>query len=184
MKRLGLYARKQITKELKTKFKEAEACFFVGFNKINAFSLNTMRNDFRKSEAAVFVTKNSLLKRTLDDLGWTEFNGFLEGETGIIFVYDADIIKTCKILVEFSRENEAFRLKGGMLKNKKIAPEEVKNLAKLPSKEILLGMAVNTLSSPLTGFLAAMNQVILKFVWAVKEIKEKKDTTGERSSSA
>jgi len=48
-------------------------------------------------------------------------------------------------------------------------------LAKLPSKEVLLGMAVSALAAPLSGFANVLNQVILKFVWAIEEIKKTKD---------
>jgi large subunit ribosomal protein L10 len=108
------------------------------------------------------------------DLGWEDLNGFLGQGTGIVFVYNKDIVKACKILVDFSKENENLQLRGGFLKTQKITPEELNALAKLPPKEILLGMVVNGFASPLMSFMSAMNNIILKFLWVVEEIKKTK----------
>jgi len=76
--------------------------------------------------------------------------------------------------MDFSKDNENLLIKGGILKDKKITLQEVKDLAKLPSREVLLGMAVGAMASPITGFLNALNQVVLKFLWTIEEIKKKK----------
>ena len=88
---------------------------------------------------------------------------------------DKDIVKTCKVLSEFAKEKEVLKVKGGVVKAKKITSDEVDTMAKLPTKEVLLGMAVYGMASPLSGFVNSLNQVILKFVWAIEEIKKVKD---------
>jgi large subunit ribosomal protein L10 len=84
------------------------------------------------------------------------------------------MVKAAKALIDFSKENESLQLRGGVIKGQKLAAENIAALAKLPSKEMLLGMAVSGFASPITGFLTALNQVILKFVWVIEEIKNKK----------
>lgn len=177
MKKIGLLIREKIVVELKEKVKEAEGCFFIGFSKIAAFPLNTLRNNLKDSKAGIFVAKNSLFKRALlEDLKQQQdLSGFLEAETGVVFAYDKDVVKTCKILVDFAKENEALQLKGGIIDNKKITLGELNALAKLPSKDILLGMAVSAIASPLTGVLSVFNQIILKFIWVIKEVNKQKE---------
>ncbi|UCD15743.1 MAG: 50S ribosomal protein L10 [Candidatus Omnitrophota bacterium] len=174
MKRIGLVFREKIIEEIKERVQDTKGCFFVGFNKVKASPYNCLRNDLHKVGSKVLVTKNSLLKRAFTDLGWQDLDGFLEGETGIVFVYDKDIVGACKIMVNFSKEREVLQIKGGFLGGEKVDSKQVAALAKLPSKEILLGMAVRGMASPLTGFVGALNQIILKFVWVVQEIKNKK----------
>lgn len=175
MKKIGLLVREQIVDEVKAKVKESEACFFINFNKIEAFPINSIRNNLKGVDSSVFITKNSLVKKVFKDLERPEAEEFLEGETGLVFVYDKDIVKAAKILVDFSKENENLQIKGGFLKEKKLDPKEFGALAKLPSKEVLLGMALNVMASPLTGFLTSLKQVILKFVWAIEEVKKTKE---------
>ena len=55
----------------------------------------------------------------------------------------------------------------------------ITDLAKLPPKEVLLGMAVSGIASPLTGFISTMNQMMLNFLWTVEEIRKVKDKQGK-----
>ena len=173
MKKIGLLTREKIIGEVQKKLEGTSGCFFVGFNKINALAFNALRSDLKGQGARVFVTKNSLLKRAFEGLKLDQLLEFIESETGLVLAYEEDVAKICKTLVNFSKENEALQLKGGVIEDKKISLEELKNLATLPSREALLGMVVYGLASPLTGFLNSLNQIILKFVWVVEEIKKK-----------
>jgi len=173
MKKLGVLVRENIVEEVKKRNEEAKGCFLFSFNKVNAFAFNTMRNNLRGAGARVFVAKNSLLKRAFSSLGWDD-NGSLTGaETAVVFVYDEDIVKACKILAEFAKENEVFQIKGGVLKDKKLTAKEILDMAKLPPREVLLAIAIGAMAAPLTGFLSAMNQVVLRFLWVVQEMQKK-----------
>ena len=175
IKKIGLLTREKIVEGLKQGVKDTEGCFFVGFNKVGAFPFNKLRNNLRDSGANVFVAKNSLFKRALNELGWEDVNSLLEAETGVVIVKDDDVVKACKILVEFTKETETLQLKGGIIKDKRVSPKELGVLAKLPSREVLIGTVVSVFASPLSGFLNTLNQIILKFVWVVEEIKKTKE---------
>jgi len=174
MEKVGLLTRERIVNQVEEKIKDTQGYFFIGFNKINAFALNNLRNDLKGAGAQIFVAKNSLFKRALEAQGVKEVEDLLSTETGAVFVFDKDVVGACKVLVDFSKENEAMALKGGVIQGDKITSKDVMALAKLPPKEILLGIAVSTLAAPLSGFVNSLNQIILKFVWAIEEIKKKK----------
>jgi large subunit ribosomal protein L10 len=175
MKKVGLIVREKIVDDIKDGAKDASACFFVKLNRIPAFSLNTMRNGLQRQGAKLFMAKNTLIKKAFKDVGYDDLEGLLGNETGVVFVHDQDAVKACKTLVDFIKENENIvELRGGFLSSKKISSKDMSDLAKLPSREVMLGIALGTMVAPLTGFLSAMNQVILKFVWTVEEIKKKK----------
>ncbi len=174
MKKVGLLTRERIIEELTGKIKDSRGYFFVGFNKVCAFPLNILRNNLRNYQAQIFVTKNSLFKRALVAAGHPEdLNEFLDTETGVVFIYGDDAVGVCKVLVDFAKETETLNLKGGVLEEKKLHGKELVSLSKLPSREALLGMAVSAIAAPLTSFLNSMNQVILKFIWVVEEIKNR-----------
>jgi len=175
MKRIGQVAREKIIEEIRADCKKSEGCFFISFNKVKAASISKLRNSLRVNASHVYVAKNALLQKAFDEVDKQGLVGFVNGETGVVFVYDKDIVKTCKALVDFAKENEILQLKGGFLKNRKVTTEEVTALAKLPSKEVLLGMAVGALAAPITGILSTFNQIILKFVWALEEVKKTKE---------
>ncbi len=175
MKKIGIICREKIVDQLKSEWAEFSGCIFIGLDKVSAFSFNRLRNGLRKEKSSVLVSKISLMKRALENLGVSSFEEFLDGPTGLVFVGTDGVVNVCKILFEFSKENEAFSLRGGFLNDKKINAKELEAISKLPSREFLMAQAVMTIASPLTGFLAAANNIILKFVWVVNEIKKKKE---------
>jgi len=175
VKKIGLVISERIVEDLKQGVQDTEGCFFVGFNKVGAYPFNELRNNLRDLGAKVVVAKNSLFKRALSELGRENIDDLLETETAVVIIKDEDIVKVCKTLVEFTKETEALQLKGGFIRDKKVDSKELTSLAKLPSREVLIGMVVSSFASPMSGFLIALNQVILKFVWVIKEIKKTKE---------
>ena len=176
MKKIGLLYREKAVDLLKENWQGSEACIFVGFNKVGAFAFNSLRNQLKNEESLILVSKNSLIKKALRDLKVSDFESLLSGSTGLVVVNGQDLVKVCKSLTEFSKENEGFSLKGGFLREKKLDEKDLIALSRLPSKDILLAQAVMTIASPLSGFVATLNNIILKFVWAVEELKKKKDS--------
>ena len=117
-----------------------------------------------------------MFKRVFDDLGWQDQEGFLgQKETGAVLVSDKDLVSACKLMVDFAKENEVLEIKGAQISSKKMSVKEVQAMAKLPSREVLLGMAVSGLAAPLSSFSRCLNQTIAKFVWAVEAIRKTKD---------
>jgi large subunit ribosomal protein L10 len=171
-KTIGLAIRENIIKKVQERVSSSSVYFFVGFSNVKSSSLSQLRNQLRLVDSYVFVAKNSLINKALEGLDLERLEDYLKGETGIISVYNEDIVKPCKAIVDFAKENEAFAIKGGIIEGRKINKEELESLAKLPGREVLLGQAVSGLAAPLTGFLACLNQIILKFVWVAEEIKK------------
>ncbi len=174
-KKVGIITSETIVLDLKEKLKDIEGLFFLSFTRLPAYPFNVLRNNLRAAGARVVITKNSLFSRTFKDLGWGDSPAFLESETAAVLVYDKDISGVCRTLVDFSLENEFLKIKGGLIHDKKVTPKEVEAIAKLPAKQVLMGMTVSALASPLTGFLSTMNQIILKVVWLVDELKKVKE---------
>ena len=175
-KKIGLLYREKMIDEIKEQYLRSQACIFVSFNKLKALEFNNLRIELEKINTRIFVSKNSLFKKALIALEKKDFDNFFMESTGLIFVFDEDIAKTCKALVDFAKKNEGCLIfKGGYLQEKVLEADDITKIFNLPSKDILLGMVVSGLASPLTGFLSSLNQVILKFLWVVEEIKKKKE---------
>ncbi|MCF7873240.1 MAG: 50S ribosomal protein L10 [Candidatus Omnitrophica bacterium] len=171
-KTIGIAIRENIIKKVQERVSSSSVYFFIGFNKVKASALSDLRNQLRVVDSYVFVAKNSLINKALEDAELENLKDYFQGETGIISVYNEDIVKPCKVIVDFSKENESFAIKGGIIEGRKITKEELESLAKLPGREVLLAQAVSGLAAPITGFVACLNQIILKFAWVIEEIKK------------
>lgn len=171
-KTIGIAIRENIIKKVQERINSSSVYFFIGFNNVKSSALSDLRNQLRVVDSYVFIAKNSLINKALEDSGLKNLEDYFQGETGIISVCNEDIVKPCKVIVDFSKENESFAIKGGIIEGRKISKEELESLAKLPAKEVLLAQAVSGLAAPITSFLTCLKQVILKFVWAAEEIRK------------
>ncbi len=173
MKKVGLLYREKIVDKITQDWKSSQGCIFVNFSKVSALSFNNLRNSLRKEGSFLFVSKNSLIKRALENMNAQDMSDLVDGSTALVFINDSDVVKVSKMLFDFSKENENFVLKGAFLNNNKLGQKELEEISKLPSRDILIGQAVMGLASPLTGFVGMLNNIILKFVWVIEEIKNK-----------
>lgn len=120
------------------------------------------------------VCKNTLFGIALGEVPYKEqLKDALKGCTGIVFGYE-DPIVAVKKTIEYAERNEKLKLKHGVVEGKVYSPSELKEISKLPSKNVLLGMLLGGMSSPLTKMAYAMQAVNLKLLYALESLKNKK----------
>lgn len=172
MIKAGRFYRERIIQLLRSESKQTDSYLFVNFKGLNASQLNVLRALLKEKKARLIVSKNRLLKKAFDNRE-ENFEQFLKAETGIVYAV-GDIVEITKALFDFNKENNQFEIKGGLINQEKFERKTLENISKLPTRSALLGMTVNCIASPLTSFVSALNQIILKFIWAIEEIKKKK----------
>ena len=173
MKKIGRLYREKIIDLIQKNTKDSGALFFINFKSLNATQLNILRLILKDKKSKLLVTKNRLMKMALKDSEF-QLDEFLKTETGVVYSSE-DAVDIAKALFDFKKEFEQLQIKGGLIDDKLVKSKELQTMSNLPSKAVLLGMTVNCIASPLTSFLSSLNQMILKFVWAIDEIKNKKE---------
>lgn len=162
-----------MVEELSERIKRAKITIFSDFHGVSVAKAQTLRRLLRKSEAEYKVSKKTLLDRALAECGVNARTKELEGELGVAFGY-GDEAAPARHLLKFAKQNETFKILGGILNGILLKDKEVVALAKLPAREVLLGQLVGALSSPLRGLVTAMGGNIRKLVVVLDKIKEKK----------
>ena len=104
------------------------------------------------------VIKNNIIKRALDANGESDLDSLLEGPTAIIYGNE-DYLEPAKIIYNFSKENEFYKIKGGIIEGKVMTAEEIITLAKLPSRQELLGMLAGALLGNISKLAVGLNEV-------------------------
>ena len=130
----------------------------------------------KKSKANYFVVKNSILKIIFNKMKLEEEAAKVEGGMGIALCGE-DAAVACNLLVNFSKTNDKFKIKGAVIEGKRLSADRVKELAGLPPRKVLLGRVVGGIKSPITGFVHTLGGIIRKFVYAVDAIKTSKAKT-------
>jgi len=178
MKKIGTLYKEASERELRERLSQAASMFIVGYSGLTSNVLNELRNNLTQAGARLFVSKNSMAKRVLEQ---REVGRFIEGPIGFVFApTDTDPISVSKILKKFSKENEKLILRGAILQDRVLESKDIDMLASLPSKEMLYTMLVTGLKAPISNTVSALKQLLNKLVVALSRIKEKKenDSTG------
>ena len=154
-------------KELAESLKNANLVLLVDYRGISVAEDTKLRKDIREAKGSARVIKNNIIKRALEANGISELDSLLEGPT-VLVTTEEDYLSTLKVAYKFSKANENYTIKGGLVDGKVTSVEDIITLAKLPSREELL--------SKLAGSLL---QTIAKLAVAVDQVKIKKESEGE-----
>lgn len=164
--------KKQIVSELSENLKAARTGIIVNYKGITVEDDTKLRKELRDSGSHYKVVKNTLLRLALDEAGISGLDSFLEGTTAIAVNKD-DYVAPAKILAEFAEKNEKFEIKAGFIDGKAASAVEIKTLASLPPKEVLVAQVLRGLNGPISGLVTVLNGTIKGLVVALNAIAEK-----------
>ena len=167
-----LEQKKQQVAELSEKLKGACTGVIVNYKGITVADDTKLRKSLRESGDEYKVVKNTLLSRALKEAGIDGLDSVLEGTTAIA-ISQEDYVGAAKILCEYAEKSKTFEIKAGFVDGNVIDAEGVKNLAKLPSKEVLLAQVLGGLNAPITGFATVLNGTLKGLFVALNAIAEK-----------
>ncbi len=168
--------KEKIVADLHERLTRAQAVFVTDFRGLNVVTLERLRRELRKQGDEYQVVKNTLFQRAAQDTPMTALKDLFVGPSGIAISYQ-DPVAAAKVLADFAKERESFVLKGGMLEGKTLPSEAVRQLAKMPPREVLLGQLLSSLVAVPTGLVSALAGILQKFLGTLKAIEEKKAET-------
>jgi len=151
--------KEQILRDTGERIRDVGGLFLADFSGMSVEKISLLRKKCREQQVQFKVIKNTLLKRAFNERGITELDPFLNGPTGLVF-HPVDAVTPAKILVDFAREHERPRVKAAVIDGRLIEDAEIKQLASLPSREVLLQQVLGTVIAPMTQFLAAVDAAL------------------------
>jgi len=162
----------QIT-ELVAKLKDAQSVMFSNYIGLNVADVSDLRNKLREGKAEMKVAKKTLIQRACKDAGYPDLTpDDMEGPVACIFSFE-DPLSGAQIAFKFAKTHKEVVLVGGVYDGKVLSKEEAAELAKMPSREQLLGMFVGMLRSPLVSFASMCNSPLGGFARALDQMAEK-----------
>ena len=150
--------KEQEVNELAEKIKAAKIVLLADYRGITVDAVTGLRADLRKSSTEYRVIKNNITRRALEKCGYEGLEASLEGPTAVV-LNNEDYLDTAKTIYEFTKANEFYKIKGGIIDGKVMTAEEIITLAKLPSKETLIGMLAGALLGNISKLAVALNEV-------------------------
>ena len=167
-----LNQKKEEVAKLAAEMKEAKLILLTDYRGINVTDVTELRKNLRNTNATYRVIKNNITRRALQEAGIEGLDESLTGPTAVI-MSNEDYLEPSKAIYEFSKNNEYYKIKGGVIEGKVMSAEEIITLAKLPSREVLLSMLAGALLGNISKVAVALN-----------EVKKLKEEAGEKVAVA
>jgi len=161
----------EILEDIKLALKSSTAVYFVDYQGLNVADISALRRKLKENKAVFKVAKNTLLKIALEEAGMGSVE-VLKGPTGVMVTAE-DPVLPLKALMDFAKDKEAIKPKGGILEGKFCTANEMQRLAQLPSKNNLLAQIVGSLQAPLQGILWALQGPVVNLAFTLQAIAQK-----------
>jgi large subunit ribosomal protein L10 len=164
----------ELVKKLTEKIKVAKSAVFVDFKGLKVKDLTDLKKSLRAEGVEYIVARKTLLDIALKNAGIEGIS--IKGMDGqvAISISNNDEVAAAKIIDVFAKTNENIKFLGGVLGTQILSAVEVKALAKIPSKEQLLGQLVGTLNAPISGFVNVLAGNLRGLVQVLNAVKEQK----------
>ena len=156
-----LNQKKEEVSKLAAEMKEAKIILLTDYRGINVTDVTNLRTDLRNVNAKYTVIKNNITRRALAEAGIEGLEDKLVGPTAVI-MSNEDYLEPAKAIYKFSKNNDYYKIKGGVIEGKVMTAEEIITLAKLPSRETLLSMLAGALLGNISKVAVALDQVRIK----------------------
>jgi len=170
--------------ELAERFQGSSAAVLTEYRGLTMAQLTQLRRSLGE-HTTYAVVKNTLTRRAASEAGFSVPDELLTGPTAIAFI-SGDPVEAAKGLRDFSRTNPLLVIKGGVLDGKSLTPDEIRRLADIEPREVLLARMAGALQGSLSKaaglFQAPLSQVV-RLAAALQEKKAAADTDGVPAST-
>lgn len=159
---------------LKKKLEASNSIFLADFTGVNVQDVDRLRRSFDKISAQYIVAKNTLIKRAIADTPLDRLNPYLTGPTAIVIAQDEGV-EAARIIDKFAKGNQSFKVKVGIMNSKLVDPEQVKNIAGLPPREVLLARLLGVINAPIANLVFLLSQTSGRLVRVLDQIRQAKE---------
>jgi large subunit ribosomal protein L10 len=164
-----------VVADLQEKLGDASAFYLTDFTGLSVKQITQFRARLRKEGVEYVVVKNTLAKRAVEGMEIPDVAGFFTGPTGLV-IGRTDAVAAARVLTDFAREfGDRPAVKVGIVERKPFGPEQVRQLASLPPREVLLAQLAGGLQAPMSRLAGGMSQLLAGFARAVDQLRQQKE---------
>jgi large subunit ribosomal protein L10 len=162
--------RQETVETLSEQFKASPNLYVTDFTGLNVLRMTELRRRLRSAGIGYVVVKNTLAQRALAANKISELDDHLAGPTGLVLA-GKDPVAAAKVLTDFAREFEKPAIKIGLVDGRPVTPAQVKRLATMPSREVLLAQLAGAMQAPVAQLAGVMNGMLMQMVGALEALR-------------
>lgn len=162
MNQLVLEQKRQVVSDIAEKLRNAKSVVLVEYKGLTVEKATELRNKCREAGVEYKVYKNTLMRFAFEELGYKDITSNLEGPNAIAMSYN-DEVSAAKVTNDFAKtSNDTIIIKAGIAEGKVMNADEVKVLASIPSREILLAQLAGVLQGNIRNLAYMLDQISKK----------------------
>lgn len=168
--------------ELADNFRNSGAAVLTEYRGLTVKQLTELRTSIRE-HATYAVVKNTLTELAAKEAGVSAFDGQLTGPSAIVFV-TGDAVETAKKLRDFAKAHPLLVIKSGMLDGKPLSADDIKKLADLESREVLLAKLAGAMQASLSKAVYLFAAPLSRTARTVDALRAKVAESGPQDAAA
>jgi large subunit ribosomal protein L10 len=165
--------KKQAVAALLERAQKAKSAVVTGYTGLTVEEVTKLRAQLFHAKVEYYVVKNNLARIALNQANITVLDDLLTGPTAIALAME-DAVAPARVLSKFAKDHDKLSLRGGWMDGKKISVQDIKAMANLPSREVLLAKMLGSMKSPVTGIVQVLAGPARKLVYALSAIAKAK----------
>jgi len=158
---------------LTEKLKKAKVAVLTDYRGLTVSQMQELRGKLRTGNVEYRVIKNTLARRAADAAGYKALESELKGPIAIAFGYE-DLSLPARLINEFVRTTRLkLEVVGGLVEGRVFNRDQIRQLADLPSREVLLAQLLGTLQSPVGQLVGIMQTPLQQLLGVLEAYKSK-----------
>ncbi len=170
---MKLTQKQEIAKDLRERFERSKVVIVTDYKGLDVTSLNTLRRQLREASCEYQVVKNTLLVRAAEETDVEVIKDNFKGPNAVALSFD-DPVAPAKVLTEFAKNHDKLEIKVGVLNGQLLNAGDIKALAALPSREVLLSQVLAAMNGVAGSFVRVLSNIPQKMLNVLVAIKEQK----------
>ena len=144
--------------EIKGKLEKSKAVVLSQYQGLSVEEDTALRKNLREAGVEYKVYKNTLVTLAAKELGLDGICEYLEGPVAIAFSYE-DVTVGARVLNDFAKDHKVLELKAGIVEGEIYDEAKIKQLATIPSKEVLIAKLLGSIKSPISSFARVLSAI-------------------------
>ena len=144
--------------EIKEKLEKSKSVVLSNYQGLSVEEDTTLRKSLREAGVEYKVYKNTLVILAAKELGLDGIAEYLEGPVSIAFGYE-DVTLAARLLNDFAKDHKKLELKAGIVEGEIYDENKIKQLATIPSKEVLIAKLLGSIKSPISSFARVLSAI-------------------------
>ena len=167
--------KREIVEELRKKISECTIAIATDYRGLSVPAMTELRRSFREKGIEYRVVKNTLTYRAAEEANKPQLREIVQETTGIVFGY-GDPVEAAKAVDDYIRTSRStLAIRGAVLDGQVLTRDQVASLARLPTREVLLGRVLGQMMAPVTSLVFTLNALLAGLVMVLQRHIEQEE---------